>query len=281
LPWSWPHWLQRRGIVVPVVRLSGVIGAVPFRGGLTLQAVEPMLAAAFAMKRAPVVALAINSPGGSPVQSSLIAGRIRDLSREKEKPVIAFVEDVAASGGYWLALAADEIFVDRSSIVGSIGVISAGFGLDGAIGRLGIERRVHATGPRKALLDPFRPEEPGDIAVLRELQSDILATFRDEVEKRRGDKLRLSADELMSGRVWSGEKGVEHGLVDGIGELRRVLRGRYGEKLRLRPVSRQRGWLQRRFAMQGSTAADALIESALPAVLAQVEEHALWRRFGL
>ncbi len=279
--WSWPHWLRRRGVTVPVVRLSGVIGVVPFRGGLTLQAVEPMLTAAFAIKRAPVVALAINSPGGSPVQSSLIAGRIRDLAREKHKPVIAFVEDIAASGGYWLALAADEIFVDRSSIVGSIGVISAGFGLDKAIGRLSIERRVHTTGPRKALLDPFSPEEPGDLEVLRELHADILGAFRAQVEERRGGKLRLSTGELMSGRVWSGEKSVEHGLVDGIGELRRVLRDRYGEKLRLQPVSRQRGWLQRRLTMQGQTAADALLDKALPKLFGQVEEHAHWRRFGL
>jgi serine protease SohB len=224
LPWYRPSWLDRRSIPIPVIRLGGVIGAVPFRTGLTLQAIEPTLAAAFAIKRAPLVALAINSPGGSPVQSSLIAGRIRDLAREKKKPVIAFVEDIAASGGYWLALAADEIFVDRSSIVGSIGVISSGFGLDGAIQRLGIERRVHTTGPRKALLDPFRPEEPGDIEVLRELQDAIFQSFKAEVEQRRGSRLSLPAESLYSGRVWSGEKAVAHGLVDGIGDLRSTLR---------------------------------------------------------
>jgi len=280
VPFFWPRWLRRRSITVPVVRLSGVIGAVPFRSGLTLEGIEPTLAAAFSLKRAPVVALTINSPGGSPVQSSLIAKRIRDLAAEKQKPVIAFVEDIAASGGYWLALAADEIFVDRASIVGSIGVISSGFGLDGAIARLGIERRVHTTGPRKALLDPFRPEQEGDIEVLRELHADILASFKGLVESRRGPKLSLPNDELYSGRVWSGDKAVGHGLVDGIGDLRGILRGRYGDRLKLRPMNRQRSWLQRRFGMSLATAKNPLAE-ALPDLLAEVEAAALWRRYGL
>jgi len=284
VPFFWPRWLRRRSITVPVVRLSGVIGAVPFRSGLTLEGIEPTLAAAFSLKRAPVVALTINSPGGSPVQSSLIAKRIRDLAAEKQKPVIAFVEDIAASGGYWLALAADEIFVDRASIVGSIGVISSGFGLDGAIARLGIERRVHTTGPRKALLDPFRPEQEGDIEVLRELQADILASFKGLVESRRGPKLALPNDELYSGRVWSGDKAVGHGLVDGIGDLRGILRGRYGDKLKLRPMNRQRSWLQRRFGMSRATAKNPLAEALpdlLPDLLGELEAAALWRRYGL
>lgn len=275
-----PRWLRRRSVTVPVVRLAGVIGAVPFRSGLTLQGIEPTLAAAFSLKRAPAVALTINSPGGSPVQSSLIAKRIRDLAAEKHKPVIAFVEDIAASGGYWLALAADEIFVDRASIIGSIGVISSGFGLDGAIARLGIERRVHTTGPRKALLDPFRPEQAGDVEVLRELQDDILSSFKGLVESRRGPKLDLPADELYSGRVWSGEKALRHGLVDGIGELRGILRQRYGDKLRLRTMNRQRSWLQRRFGMSRTAATNPLAE-ALPDLLAEIEAAALWRRYGL
>ena len=280
MPWYRPRWLGGRSITVPVVRLSGVIGAVPLRSSLTLEGLEPTLAAAFALKRAPVVALVINSPGGSPVQSSLIAGRIRALAAEKQKPVVAFVEDIAASGGYWLALAADEIFVDRASIVGSIGVISAGFGLDDAIARLGIERRVHTTGPRKALLDPFRPEQTGDVEVLREVQADILASFKALVESRRGPKLAIAEEDLYSGRVWSGDKAVHHGLVDGIGDLRGILRERYGDKLKLRPVNRQRSWLQRRFGMSRATAANPLAE-ALPEILAEVEAAALWRRYGL
>jgi serine protease SohB len=280
LPWYRPYWLDRRSITIPVIRLTGVIGTMPLRGGLTLQGIEPTLAAAFAVKRAPLVALSINSPGGSPVQSSLIARRIRDLATEKGKPVVAFVEDIAASGGYWLALAADEIFVDRASIVGSIGVISAGFGLNGAIERLGIERRVHTTGPRKALLDPFRPEQPGDLEVLRELHGDILASFKALVESRRGGKLALPAEELYSGRVWSGDKAVAHGLVDGIGELRGILRQRHGERVRLKPMNRQRSWLQRRFGMSRLGPAEQLA-AALPGLLAEIEAEAAWRRFGL
>jgi signal peptide peptidase SppA len=281
LPWYRPRWLKRRHVIVPVVRLAGVIGSLPLRGGLTLQGLEPTLAAAFGVKYAPVVALAVNSPGGSPVQSSLIAGRIRDLAREKEKTVVAFVEDIAASGGYWLALAADEIFVDRSSIVGSIGVISTGFGLHGAIDRLGIERRVHTTGPRKSLLDPFRPEQPGDLEVLRELQADIFASFRAHVLARRGGRLRLAEEELFSGRVWSGEKAVAHGLVDGLGELRALMRERHGEKVRLRVMNRQRNWLQRRFGSGGQGRMASELAGLLPEVLAEVEAAALWRRYGL
>ena len=279
MPWYWPDRLLRRSTPIPVVRLSGVIGAVPFRGGLTLRAIESALASAFAMKRAPVVALAINSPGGSPVQSSLIARRIRDLATEHRKPVVAFVEDIAASGGYWLALAADEILVDRSSILGSIGVISAGFGLEGALQRLGIERRVHATGPRKALLDPFRPEQPGDLEVLAELHQDILASFKAQLEARRGPKLRLAREELYSGRVWSGDRAIEHGLADGLGELRSTLRSRHGKQARLVVVNRQRGWLQRRLG--GAGGADDRLLALLPQLLGQLEADAHWRRFGL
>ena len=272
-------WPFRRGTPVPVVRLSGVIGTLPFRGGLTLRTIEPALARAFAMKQAPAVALAINSPGGSPVQSSLIARRIRDLADENKKPVVAFVEDIAASGGYWLALAADEILVDRSSIVGSIGVISASFGLDGAIKKLGIERRVHATGPRKALLDPFRPEQPGDLEILAELHQDILSSFKAHLEERRGDKLRLPPEELYSGRVWSGLRAIEYGLVDGLGELRSTLRARHGKEIRLPVVNRRKGWLQRR--LSGAGHAERQLAGLLPDLLAEIEAEALWRRYGL
>ncbi len=272
-------WPFRRSTPVPVVRLTGVIGTVPLRGGLTLRAIEPALGRAFGLKRAPVVALAINSPGGSPVQSSLIARRIRDLAEEHKKPVIAFVEDIAASGGYWLALAADEILVDRSSIIGSIGVITSGFGLEGAIARLGIERRVHATGPRKALLDPFRPEQPGDLEVLAELHRDILASFKAHLEERRGKKLRLPPDELYSGRVWSGLRAIEHGLVDGLGELRSTIRARHGKRVRLQVVNRQKGWLQRRLG--GADPGERRLAGLLPELLAEIEAEARWRRFGL
>jgi serine protease SohB len=258
-----------------------VIGSVPFRGGLTLQSVEGALATAFSFKRATTVALSINSPGGSPVQSSLIAKRIRDLADEKQKRVLAFVEDIAASGGYWVALAADEIFVDRASIVGSIGVISAGFGFDQAIARVGVERRVHATGPRKSLLDPFQPEEPGDLEVLRELHADILASFKSQLRVRREGRLSLSDDILGSGRVWSGEKAVEHGLADGIGDIRAVLRGRFGKNIRLKLVSQQRGWLHQRFRIQAPPTPAACLQAIVPELLTQIEAQALWKRYGL
>lgn len=277
MPWYRPSWLARRHPVVPMIRLGGIIGSVPFRGGLTLQSIEPSLAAAFAFKHAPLVALAINSPGGSPVQSALIARRIRDLAEEKKKPVVAFVEDIAASGGYWLALAADEILVDRASIVGSIGVVSAGFGLDQAISRLGIERRLHTTGPRKALLDPFRPEQPDDVVVLEELQDDIFESFKAHLRERRGAKLKLADDELFSGRVWSGKRAVEHGLVDGFGEVRSTLKERHGQKLKIRNVTRERSWLQRRLGMRRPAGLDELA----PLLLGQLEEAAIWRRYGL
>ena len=268
--WPWP-----RRPVIPAVRLHGVIGSVGLRGqGMTLAALEPVLARAFAEKRAPAVALLINSPGGSPVQSSLIAGRIRSLAEEKGLPVLAFVEDLAASGGYWLACAADEILADPCSIVGSIGVVSAGFGFTEAIGRLGIERRVHATGERKALLDPFRPEQGGDVALLKEIQAEILARFIAHVRGRRGDRLRGADAELFDGRVWSGDAALRQGLIDGLGEARATVRARFGKETRLVLANPKRGWLRRlRFGGGAAHMADDLI--------AALEARAHWQRFGL
>lgn len=271
----WPPFGRRR-TVVPAIRLGGVIGDVPFRsGGLTAAALAPAIEAAFAVKRAPAVALLVNSPGGSPVQSSLIAGRIRRLAEEKQRPVLAFVEDVAASGGYWLSLAADEIWADPSSIVGSIGVISAGFGFPELLDRLGIERRVHTTGPRKGLLDPFRPEQPGDIAVLREIQDEIYARFKAEVLSRRAGKLAGDHQELFDGRVWTGATAQRLGLIDGLGDARSVIRDRYGKEAVLAVMNRPRGWLRRRLGF-GRTPGDVVAEA-----LAVLEERWLWQRYGL
>ena len=266
----------RRGRpAIPAVRLAGVIGSAGLGGrGLTLAGIERVLDQAFAQRDAPAVVLLINSPGGSPVQSSLIARRIRDLAADKGKPVLAFVEDVAASGGYWLACAADEIYADASSIVGSIGVISAGFGFEQAIGRLGIERRVYTTGERKALLDPFQPERPGDLAVLREIQADILDQFKAHVRTRRGDRLQGEDGVLFDGRVWTGERALAHGLIDGLGEARATIRARYGEDARLVLVSPRRGLLRR---LRPRFAAAHIVGEAL----AVIEERAYWRRFGL
>lgn len=278
LPWKAPAVLRfwKRPPVVPAVRLSGVIGQVGLAGrGLALSNVERLLDRAFAVRHAPAVALLVNSPGGSPVQSSLIATRVRELAEEKKRPVLAFVEDVAASGGYWLACAADEIVADASSIVGSIGVISAGFGFQEAIARLGVERRVHTTGPRKALLDPFRPERPEDLEILRAIQGEIHARFIAWVRERRGARLERARDELFDGRVWTGAAAVEQGLVDGLGEARAVVRARFGEKARLVPVNPRQGWLLRRLRFRAEPA------HMLDEALGILKARAHWRRFGL
>jgi signal peptide peptidase SppA len=220
------------------------------------------------------VALAINSPGGSPVQSALIAQRIRLLAREKNLPVIAFVEDVAASGGYWLACAADEIVADAASIVGSIGVISAGFGFKDLIAKLGVERRVHTSGDKKGMLDPFRDENPDDIERLKRLQAEIHDGFKAWVRERRAGKLKGDESELFSGEFWTARRGVEFGLIDSLGELRAVLQARYGAKVHLPVIAPRRRFLQR-FGLWSS------IDQIGPSTLAALEERAHWQRFGL
>ncbi len=280
-----PARFRKEEIVVPVVRLSGVIGQVSaFRQGITLAGVAPLLKRAFTMKEAPVVAIAINSPGGSPVQSHLVFKRIRALAEEHNKEVIVAVEDVAASGGYLIALAGDTIIVDRSSIVGSIGVVSAGFGFTGLIEKLGIERRVHTAGENKAMLDPFQPERDSDIEHLKSLQRDVHDMFIDLVRTRRGSKL---SDEptLFTGAFWSGARGVELGLVDELGDLRSHLRERFGEKLRLRGIEPKRGLLSRfggdRGVSASSPVSGAFVGEAVDHALAAVADRALWSRFGL
>src|ERR1700741_2045037 len=218
--------------VVPVVRLTGVIGfSTPLRPGLTLASVAKPLDRAFAWPRARAVALLINSPGGSAVQSHLIFQRIRQLSAEKKVPVVAFVEDVAASGGYMIACAADEIFADPSSIVGSIGVVGATFGFDKLIEKIGIERRIYTSGVNKAMLDPFLPENPDHVARLKAIQKKIHGTFMSLVKSRRGGKLKGAEQDLFTGEYWAAQKGRELGLVDRIGDLRATLRERYGDRV--------------------------------------------------
>ena len=277
------QWLRdrfRRGPVVPVVRLSGVIasGGLLGRAGLSIETTAPLLARAFAQRGAKAVALAINSPGGSPVQSALIAQRIRLLAREKNLPVIAFVEDVAASGGYWLACAADEIVADAASIVGSIGVISAGFGFKDLIGKLGVERRVHTSGDKKSMLDPFRDENPEDVQRLKRLQGEIHDGFKDWVRERRAGKLKGDEATLFSGEFWTGKRGLELGLVDSLGELRAVLQTRFGRTVHLPVIAPRRRFLQR-FGLGSSLGSG--IESIGPSMLAALEERAHWQRFGL
>ena len=273
------EWIRnrfRRGPAVPVVRLAGLIaaGSLPGSRTLSIETVSPLLARAFSIRGAKAVALAINSPGGSPVQSSLIAQRIRLLAKEKNLPVIAFVEDLAASGGYWLACAADEIIVDPASIVGSIGVVSASFGFKDLIGRIGIERRVHTSGERKAMLDPFREEKPEDVERLKRLQAEIHEGFKAWVRERRGSRLKGDEATLFSGEFWTGRRGLELGLVDSLGELRAVLQERYGAKVYLPVIAPRRRFLAR-FGLGGSLGDIGV------AALSALEERAYWQRYGL
>lgn len=266
----------KRAPRVPLVRLGGMIAAdsSSFRRGLSLETAAPLLHHAFNMPRAKAVALAINSPGGSPVQSALIAARIRALSAEKSLPVLAFVEDVAASGGYWLATAADEIFADEASVVGSIGVISAGFGFNEAITRLGIERRVHTAGENKSILDPFRPEKPEDVARLEAILQDLHGVFRAQVEGRRGARLKTDDPELFSGAFWTARGAMERGLIDGIGHFRPVLRQRYGDKVQIVPVKAKQPLFKR--LTGGGIGAEGLVSE----VAAVLDERAARQRYG-
>ena len=265
--------------VVAVLRLSGVIGGIgPIRRGLSLSSQAQLIERAFKLPRLKAVALTINSPGGSPVQSALIAGRIRALAEEKNIPVVAFAEDVAASGGYWLACAADEIFAHESSIVGSIGVISAGFGFPALLERLGVERRVHTAGARKTMLDPFRSEDPKDVARLQTIQTDVHESFQDYVRQRRGERLTGEEADLFSGEFWTGRRALELGLVDALGDLRQVMRERYGEKVRLRLIDGARPRWRPRLSVE--VPAPDLAASAA-ALVGAVEERALWARYGL
>jgi serine protease SohB len=264
--------------VVSVLRLSGVIGQVgPARSGLTLDGLEKSIERAFSGKRVKTVALVINSPGGSPVQSAQIARRIRELADEKDIPVVAFAEDVAASGGYWLACAADEIFADANSIIGSIGVVSAGFGFTEAIEKIGVERRVHTMGKRKGMLDPFLPEVPEDIARLKAIQMDIHDSFKQMVLERRGEKLTApDADELFEGDIWTGSQAQALGLIDGLGDLWPTMREVHGEKVKFRTVSAKSNPIKR---LLGSSE-DKTRQQVFSAI-SVVEEWAAWKRFGM
>ncbi len=276
VPWAGEKIADRveGGPLVNVLRLDGVIGRTsgPRRGGMTLSDLAESIERAFKGPHVEAVALAINSPGGSPVQSSLIATRIRALAAEKEVPVFAFCEDVAASGGYWLACAADEIYADPASIVGSIGVVYAGFGFPEMLAKIGVERRVHTAGEKKAILDPFQDEDEDDVEILKDLQADIHEQFKAHVRDRRGDKLQADDDVLFTGEFWTGNRALGLGLVDSLGDLRTVMRERYGEKVRLKVVGRRRGWLEKRFGMRADWADD---------LIGAVEARSLWARYGL
>lgn len=275
-------WLPERfrsGPVVPVVRLAGVIGAVtPLRSGMTLAGVAKLLERAFATRNAKAVAIVVNSPGGSPVQSRQIFLRIRQLAADKKLPVLVFVEDVAASGGYMIACAGDEIFCDPSSILGSIGVVGATFGLQDFIKKIGVERRVYTAGERKAQLDPFLPEDPDDVARIKAIQREIHATFIALVKERRSGRLKTDESNLFSGEYWAGETAILLGLADGIGDVRGTLRARYGDKVRAPVIAAPSGLLA---GVLGRRGGGAEIADWPDRMLSAIEARAIWAKFGL
>ncbi len=280
-----PKSMRSDAVTIPVVRLNGTIqsGGTQFRQNLSLATAAGVLQKAFGIKDAPAVAISINSPGGSPVQSRLIYRRIRDLATEKNKTVIVFVEDVAASGGYMIALAGDEIVADPSSIVGSIGVVSASFGFTELMKKVGVERRVYTAGKNKAVLDPFRPENKEDVERLKQLQLEVHDTFIDMVKERRGSKLKDDPD-LFTGLFWTGRRGLELGLVDGLGDMRSWLKERFGAKTKMRLISPPRGLFGRRlgfFGIGGGQQASEIAAAAASGLIDAAEERALWSRFGL
>jgi len=277
-----PARFRKTSAVVPVVRLSGVIGAVtPLRPGMSLASVAKLLEKAFATKNAKAVALVINSPGGSPVQSRQIYLRIRQLAEEKKLPVLVFVEDVAASGGYMIACAGDEIFVDPSSIVGSIGVVGGTFGFQELIRKIGVERRLYTAGERKATLDPFLPENPEDVARIKALQREIHAIFIGLVKGSRGARLKGAEDVLFSGEYWAGESSIALGLSDAVGDLRSVLRARYGDKVRTPVISAPAGMLSGLLGRKSAGAGSQLGLDGLPEqMISALETRAIWARFG-
>ena len=266
--------LFSNSINIPTLRLSGVIGQAGFmRSGLSITSLDKLIDKLFADKKSPAVALIINSPGGSPTQSSLIAEKIIKKSKEKNKKVISFVEDVAASGGYWLACASDEIYINTNSILGSIGVISPGFGFVELIKKIGIERRVYTSGKSKSFLDPFKEEKAGDINRLKNIQEQIHENFISYVKNRRGTKIQeKDFDEVFSGLFWVGKKAIELGLADGLGSIYDIVQQRFGKKAKIKIIDQKKSFIQRKLS-------SSLIDSET--IMQKIEEKAMWSRFGL
>jgi len=266
--------LFSNSIEIPTLRLSGVIGQAGFmRSGLNISALDQLIDKLFSNKKSPAVALIINSPGGSPTQSSLIAEKIIKKSKQKNKKVIAFVEDVAASGGYWLACASDEIYIDTNSILGSIGVISPGFGFVELIKKVGIERRVYTSGKSKSFLDPFKAAKVDDIERLQSIQEQIHENFIEYVKKRRGSKIsEKDFNEVFSGLFWVGQKAINLGLADGLGSIYDIIEQKFGKKAKIKFIDQKKSFIQKRLSAS-LLDTDALIQ--------KIEEKTLWSRFGL
>ncbi|WP_279100397.1 S49 family peptidase [Bartonella apis] len=273
-----PRRFRSNAVEIPVVRLQGMImeASSPLRQTLSLSSCANALEKAFSDKEAPAVAISLNSPGGSPVQSRLIYRRIRDLAEEKHKRVLVFVEDVAASGGYMIACAGDEIFADPSSVVGSIGVVSASFGFSELLKKIGVERRVYTAGKNKVSLDPFQPEKKADVDHLKALQLEIHETFINLVKESRGSKL-VDDPNLFTGMFWTGRKGKELGLVDELSDLRSLIKQRYGHDAKMRLVSASRSLLGRKTPAISA----GLVSSTVDGLIQSAEERALWQRYGL
>lgn len=253
--------------VVSVIHLTGIIGKVgSFKSGLTLHALNSVIEKAFSFKKLTAVCLVINSPGGSPVQSELIASRILQLSNQKNVPVYSFVEDVAASGGYWLACAGKKIYASKSSIIGSIGVIYMGFGLHDAIGKLGIKRRVYTSGNNKSILDPFMPEKDSDVKIIQNLQKKIHNHFISYIKSRRGDKITQEDKVIYNGEFWSGEQALEYGLIDGINDMYSFLNTKYGDSIKIEYVSTKQSWIKRKLGLIIDIGADSLVQKTLKAI---------------
>ena len=267
--------------IIGIIKLSGIISTetrLGSRGGLNLNDLSDSLTKAFSFKNVKAIVLLVNSPGGSPVQSALIANRVRDLAREKEIPVYCFIEDLAASGGYWLSCAADKIYAMESSIIGSIGVITSGFGAVEAIKKIGIERRVYSQGKNKGLLDPFLPEKKDDVKQILSIQKDLHAQFINWIKKRRGKRLKANDEVLFNAGIWSGVKAKELGLIDGIGDYYNVMKNIFGDDIKFKDFSKKTSWFKQRFfSSKGSSNSYSMINN----LINKIEERIIWSKYGL
>lgn len=275
------RWFKKTHPQVGLIRLHGVISSHSGRfssKGLSLETLQETIDQAFKIPRLKAIALSINSPGGSPVQSELISEYIRQKAKEQHIPVLSFIEDIAASGGYWLACTGEEIFAMGASLIGSIGVISSGFGFQEAIKKLGVERRIYAEGNNKSLLDPFSPEKPEDIAILKSALKEIHAQFKDHVRSCRKEKLKADEETLFNGAFWVGNQAKELGLIDEIGDLHSTLKAKFGEKVKIIQCNKPKGMIKR---LLESFSPASLLVTSMETALSHLEERSFWQRFGL
>ncbi len=273
-----PFWSNNKPVVA-IMRLEGVIGKTgSMRSGLTISSLNKLIEKMFKIENLDAVCLCINSPGGSPVQSELISKRLRSLAKELDVPIYSFVEDVAASGGYWLACAGDKIFASKSSIIGSIGVISSGFGFHGAIEKLGIERRVIAEGKNKSVLDPFQPSKSSDIKLVKALQKKIYDHFVENVKERRKARLTQTDDIIFNGEFWTGQKALDYGLIDGIDDLYSFISKRYGNEVKLEYIENKQSWFKRKVGMAN---AKDIAQEVTDTALDRIESQFIKGKFDL